>query len=190
MLDDMMTDRVTLVKADGRRFADIPCAVTRDTITIDDATLPLEEGDRLQRTLPNGLLESYEVLDRGFYTGMYDIPDHYQAKVRKESSPPRQPTVTYNVSGHNSRVNINSIDQSHNSVTITEQNVFSQLDAAIESLTAPAATKTALKEGAKGLELAKGKKSFGAKYRDFMALASDHIGVLGPMLAFLAKFIL
>ena len=68
---------VALVKQDRRRFEQIPADVQSKTIFIDDASLPIEEGDIIERQLPNGLLERYEVADRGFWD------DHYQVKVKR-----------------------------------------------------------------------------------------------------------
>ena len=55
-------------------------------ITTDQAKLPVEEGDFIERALPNGNLETYLVMDRGFYSRFGGVPDHYQMKVRKESA--------------------------------------------------------------------------------------------------------
>src|SRR2546429_1910544 len=120
----LMNDRVTLVKPDGRRFENVPAAVSPTKIHTDEAKLPVEEGDRFERLLPNGLVETYVVLDRGYYSGFGGIPDHYQVSVRKESEIPRSskgPTV-YNITGPNARVNINSTDLSANVVNVTPQN--------------------------------------------------------------------
>lgn len=48
--------------------------------------LEIEEGDKILRHLPNGLLESYIVLDRGYREKFHEIPARYQMKVKKESA--------------------------------------------------------------------------------------------------------
>lgn len=81
-----MNDTVKLVKADGVQIENIKARVQPDMILIDDASLPIEEGDKIFRNLSNGLSESYLVLDRGFNERVHNIPAHYQIKVRKESA--------------------------------------------------------------------------------------------------------
>jgi hypothetical protein len=83
---ESMTDTVSLIKKDGRRFDNILADVQPKTIFIDDASLPIEEGDRITRKLPNNLTESYLVLDRGYYASSGSIQAHYQVKVRKETT--------------------------------------------------------------------------------------------------------
>jgi len=80
-----MNDRVTLVKPDGRRFENIPAAVSLTNIETDDAELPIETGDHFEHVLANGLVENYVVLDGGFFSGLAGVPDHHQVPVRKES---------------------------------------------------------------------------------------------------------
>jgi hypothetical protein len=110
--------RLSLMKQAGTRINDINAHVQPTMIFIDDATLPIEEGDRFLRRLPNGLEESYLVLDRGYWDGPGMRP-HYQVKVRKETSisVERQAATIYNVRGANPRVSVNSWDASVNVVT-------------------------------------------------------------------------
>lgn len=77
----MLNDRVALAKDNGERHEDIPAFVDGKMIFMEDVTLPIEKGDRFERKLPNGLVESYVVLDPGFQKGMGGIPSHYQTHV-------------------------------------------------------------------------------------------------------------
>jgi len=88
-LRNMMLDTVTLVKKDGTKHEDIQASVQTGKIFIADGSVPLEEADRLVRALPNGMEESFIVEDRGYYTRHGDIPEHYQAIVRREGRTPR-----------------------------------------------------------------------------------------------------
>ena len=97
----MLNDRVALAKKNGERHEDIPALVDSKMIFMEDVTLPIEEGDRFERKLPNGLVESYVVLDPGFKKGAGGIPSHYQTQVRRasgasesiESAPKTDPAV-------------------------------------------------------------------------------------------------
>ena len=117
MLRDFNKDRITLVKADGQvAKEDIPALVTGDMIFTADQSLPLEVGDHLLRELPNGLVEDYEVTNPKFYN--VGSKAHFQIEVRKDGAPKEQTSViqgiTNHFSGANSRVNINSTDNSIN----------------------------------------------------------------------------
>ncbi|AYB37575.1 hypothetical protein [Brevibacillus laterosporus] len=94
MLGNLAKDIVTLVKADGSMVENIKAHVQPKMIFIDDESLPIEEGDKLLRTLRNGLTEKYIVLDRGYYEGVPGIKSHYQVKVKKESALDLEKNVT------------------------------------------------------------------------------------------------
>jgi len=59
----------------------------------EDGNLPVEEGDVVERKLPNGMIETYAVEERGFRKGMHSIPDHYQMKVRKVGTMRSKPNL-------------------------------------------------------------------------------------------------
>jgi hypothetical protein len=190
--DDAMRDMVILVKQDGRRFDNIRAVVSPTRIIIDDASLPVEEGDRFHRTIPSGLTEVYLVLDRGFYAGLAGTPDHYQVSVRKETAlPARQPgQVIYNiVSGPNPHLNINSVDLSASVVQVTSEKLFDELRAAVAGAIQDPARRDAIL-GAIGLmQQTQGKKSFAARYREFVALAADHMALVGPFIPALSQLL-
>jgi len=76
-----LPDKVTLIKKGKVIEENIPADVQPNMIFIDNHKLPLEEGDILQRILPNGLEENYKILDRGFFSN--STGGEYQAKVKK-----------------------------------------------------------------------------------------------------------
>src|SRR2546425_12187666 len=84
-LQIFMAETVILRKKNGERY-EFKANVQPTQITTDQAKLPVEEGDFIERALPNGNLETYLVMDRGFYSRFGGVPDHYQMKVRKESA--------------------------------------------------------------------------------------------------------
>jgi hypothetical protein len=80
--DDLLTDRITLIKRSGERVADVPASVQKNRIYINDASLVIESGDLLERVASNGLRETYEVVHSGFYEKFHSIEAHYQITVR------------------------------------------------------------------------------------------------------------
>src|SRR5690348_8965713 len=93
--------------------------VSSKSITIPNEKTIIHIGDEIRRTLPNGIEETFEVLDPVYYEGMAGaIPPHYQVKIRRKGSFPAGTGghLTFNVSGPNARVNIGSHDHSQNTV--------------------------------------------------------------------------
>lgn len=119
MLREFNKDRVTLVKADGTVAKEqVPALVTGDTIFTSDKQLPVEVGDYLLRNLPNGLVEKYEVRNPKYYDVGHGLDAHFQIDVARDGTPQAKASVVQgivnNFTGPNSRVNINSIDNSIN----------------------------------------------------------------------------
>jgi hypothetical protein len=85
LLQPFMTEKVVLRKKNGERH-EFRANVQPTKIMTDQANLRVEEGDFIERALPNGMLETYFVTDRRFYASFQGIPAHYQMKVRKESA--------------------------------------------------------------------------------------------------------
>jgi hypothetical protein len=121
MFRELINEKVTLVKADGTIVReDIPAHVQPKLIFIDDITVPLEVGDHLLRKLSNGNVEDFIVDAPEFYAKIRNVPAHFQVKVRRSGGASPEHTVihsiTNNFEGANSRVNINSTDNSTNVV--------------------------------------------------------------------------
>lgn len=115
----MLNDVVTLVKKDGTVAKEgIKAQVSSGLIITPDATLPIEPGDHFVRIQPSGLAEDYIVIDPGFMSGGRGlIPPHFQSKVRRSDAPVAPAsTIINNINGPNARVNINSTDNSTNTV--------------------------------------------------------------------------
>lgn len=83
--NDILNDRIVLRKNNGWVSKPVRANVQSKLILIADTSLPIEEGDKIIRALPNKLTETYIVIDRGFNNGIDTIPSHYQVKVEKEN---------------------------------------------------------------------------------------------------------
>ncbi|MFD1226667.1 hypothetical protein ACFQ35_05815 [Pseudochrobactrum kiredjianiae] len=141
-LGNLMTDTVSLVKADGTMIKEnIKARVTRDMITTFDTKLPVAVGDHILRALNNGLVDDFVVLDPSFNSAAGTIKAHFQIKVRRSDHPANSPAqtiqqITQNFHGSHVRVyNDNAIDQSHNVTTINNTGIdLSQLQAFVAEL--------------------------------------------------------
>jgi hypothetical protein len=77
-----------LRKQDGRVFSSVRAYVTGDgkSILIDDVKLPLERGDELRRTLPNGLVDLFIVQSPSFRAAITHLPAHFVVQVGRDNS--------------------------------------------------------------------------------------------------------
>ncbi|SFH84804.1 hypothetical protein SAMN05192551_103255 [Tindallia magadiensis] len=191
MFNDILNDEVTLLKKNGSKYESIKANVQPEKIFIMDETIPIEEGDKIQRELSNGLIESYIVLDRGFYNvDMGRMSPHYQCKVKKEtaisSETQRSNKKIYNINGENSRVNINSTDNSTNIVNVSSDNLFEELRNMIkENIDKNNEILDAIDEMEKNQN---NKESFMVSYQKFISLISDHISLISPFIPALSQF--
>ncbi|SDG86187.1 hypothetical protein SAMN05216588_101221 [Pseudomonas flavescens] len=145
----MQTDKLSLLKQDGTRTDGILGVVTAKGIFLEVSQpgvkkMPrVEPGDLFIRFTSVGD-ETYEVLDPRFYELEAGLTDaHYQCKVKKLGVPEAKAAVqsiTYNVSGNNSRVNVNSVDNSVNTVNVDSQvtQLISDIRNAIKAADLPA----------------------------------------------------
>ena len=192
MFKEFMNDRVTLVKKTGQRIEDLLASVQSKLILTDNVKVPVEDGDTFERTLPSGVTESFEVLDAGFQQGFHGIPAHYQSKVQKRTAKIRgsstQHTV-YNLIGPNARVNIQSTDSSTNVVNVESTVLFDNLRGAIRTSISDSELSKTLMDCVEAMEAAVGTRTFADRYKNFIALAADHISVFGPFLPALTQFL-
>ncbi|MEX0597392.1 MAG: hypothetical protein WD512_12935 [Candidatus Paceibacterota bacterium] len=174
-------ENVTLIKTNGDRYEDVEASVQSDMIFIEDTSLPVEEGDTFIRKLPNGLIEKYKVLDRGFHEKFSSMPAHYQVKVHKLSGikQAKSGKTIYNL-GDNSRVNINSNDSSINIINMESKHLFAEIKSKVEENIESQNERRELLLRLEELEKAQNTPSFSEKYADFMALAANHTTILTP----------
>ena len=117
--DRLLTDKVSVLKADGQRIDDIRAAVQSGRIDIMRSDFLLESGDLILRKASNGAEETYRVLDPGFREKFGAIPAGYGARVANlgiQEAEGAVRSITYNMSGNNARVNHGSVDNSVNVV--------------------------------------------------------------------------
>jgi hypothetical protein len=188
MLRNHLRDIISLNKKDGRIINNIRAFVQRDVVFIGDVNIPVEEGDIITRELPNGLKESLEVLDRGYMPNRGSIPAHYQVKVRRPTEKDTRSVKIFQAIGSNPKINVDSVDKSI-SISITENNVFDELEKAIlTGVTDKKLTKDLLQKISE-LKSAQKTTGFKDKYQEFISLAADHMTLLSPFIQILTKLL-
>jgi hypothetical protein len=101
-----------------------------------------------------------------------------------EEATPDQPThITYNLSGTNVRMNINSMESSVNITHQTPSEVFQQHLAAVQHPTADPELVAKITAAIKDMERDYGTERFLERYTSFMAVLADHMQVFGVAVA-------
>lgn len=108
---------------------------------------------------------------------------HSQATMTTKPDQPN--SITYYVTGTNSRVNINSQDSSVNTVTTESSPVFIQLREALNQI-GDTKKREKISSSIDSLESSCGTKDFVRYYQQFMSVIADHMAVFGPFLPALA----
>lgn len=119
--DEFMTDNIIVRKQNGDVLEGLKASVQRDAVFLDRSDVLIEPKDLIERRSSNGAVETFEVVDPGFHEAFHGIKAHYQMSVRKLGLPEakqRVESITYNITGHNARINNHSVDQSTNTVSI------------------------------------------------------------------------
>lgn len=122
-LQSLHRDAVFIEKPNGSRNGPYKTAVVDGAANIFDATLDVDEGDKLIRPLPNGKEEVYLVTHTAFSQGLRGaIPPHFSLKLQKTTS--IQPAMARSTTVH---INNSSGVQvgDHNVVNI--QNALNEL---------------------------------------------------------------
>lgn len=188
-------DRVAVrTRADGKWHDNIKAQVQRDKILMLEGTLPIAEGDELQRRLPNGITEEYGIEHLEFQAAVMDFPAIMTAHVRKRGSALHErkhlvQQTNYNLTGANPRVNVNSIDNSANTITITNETVFSQLEKAIAEQVLDPKLSEELALAVQQMNQTRGTPEFTGRFQAFMALAANCMTVALPFLPELTKML-
>lgn len=121
---ELMNDTVDLLKSDGTNKTGLKASVQRSKIFMDANDVMIEPEDLIIRRMSNGAEETYRVIDPGFHEDFHEIKAHYQMEVHKLGLPEAKSAVqsiTYNITGSNTRINQSSIDNSINIVQLDAQ---------------------------------------------------------------------
>lgn len=181
ILSNFPTEKIRIIKQDLSVISDVNAFVDTSMIFIDDATLLIEEGDIIERSLPSGANEQYLVIDRGFHRGVRGIPDHYQVKVEKKTAYTKISSghvINYNI-GKADRININSTDNSTNyHISAKDISVMDSLRDLAKGLENEEEIITAVDN----MQESVGTKSFTEKYNAFIQCAANHMTLFAPFI--------
>ncbi|BCS87123.1 hypothetical protein PSDVSF_03650 [Pseudodesulfovibrio sediminis] len=123
---DLANDKVVVVRQNGDRYENVAASVQRGKIFFEADQAVIDVGDQIHQTTPAGVTV-FIVEDPCYYNALGGIPAHYQSRVRRQDAPATTSPMGFgNVTmGDNSRVNINTTDNSTN--IINKDSVFNEL---------------------------------------------------------------
>lgn len=192
---------ISLEKRDGTTRTAFRAYIVRnpDEIIIPYAFvgMPIAVGDTILRSTPAGQ-ERLTVTDTGYqiaYNPEMSIgyPEHYAIRYVRESDRPSEAnsaaSVTYNLHGANSRVNIGSTDNSVNSVNASANSLFADMRKVILARVEVERERQPLLAAINTMEQTSGQPGFLRHYQDFMEAAANHMTILAPFLPALAKLL-
>ena len=88
MMSGFPREKIDIIKQNGKKLCQIDALIGNSTALIEDTSIVIEDNDYIIRTLPNGLVEYYVVIDNGYCSGSgHGIPPHYQVKMKKTQKP-------------------------------------------------------------------------------------------------------
>lgn len=111
------------------------------------------------------------------------VVSRYKAHIQSaiQTKPDQPINITYNVSGSNTRVNINSTDSSVNVINTESIKIFSDLRAVLEKIEKKE-EREKISQSIDVMEQSVGSSSFINRYQEFMAIIANHITVFSPFI--------
>lgn len=82
-LSSMLKDTLTIHKTNGETLENVKGSVQKNKIFIQRSDVLIESKDRIKRSMSNGGIEEYEVIEPGFHEGLGSIKAGYQMTVKR-----------------------------------------------------------------------------------------------------------
>ncbi len=183
--------KVSLIRSNGEKKANIPASVKGDEILIKDTSMRMEEGDKIIWMQPNEIEAKYIIQKIKYICGISGTPMAVRLIVRKETKiDDHGPShVEYHQYGNAQQVNIGSQDSSLNITSITQIDaIFEQLEKAINEQIADASSNSELKSKVEDIKRSQGKKEFFEHYTNFIASAANHATLITAVLQLVPAF--
>jgi hypothetical protein len=182
MFENFTKSECQVVGTDGTIRGTTKGVFSGKMVAIDDTAIVILPGDELRRKLPNGIEESFEVVDPRFYERHGSIKAHYQVDVKRKGVFQEGKGGNYNVhvTGHNAHVNIASQDYSTN--VVSDSDLFAQIRNALQEQVKNDGERQKLLAAVEEMNKELGRAGFVGAYQRFVSLAADHLGVITPFL--------
>ncbi len=180
--------KVMLIDKAGKEYGPFQSTCSNTKATLWMSELPVEEGDKLVKLLPEGAMHYFTIQECKYVSGFYSIPQHFVLMIHKDNSivpTSGHSTVVHN-SGQNSRFNLNSVNTSSN--IILENSIFLKLRETLNQHIADKETVDKLTKLVNAMEQSKNTPAFTDRYAEFVQNAANHMTILAPFFPLLADF--
>ena len=190
---NLLNDKIAILKKDGSRHENVRASVQPKQIFINDATIPIAIGDRIERRLPSGQLEAFVIKDVHLWQGGGSIPSFYEITYEREGAQqphPQRDRLNLHISNSpQARINLHSSDQSVNVSNHQPDAIFTEIrKCLLESLVDSPDLETLLKRVG-DMEQSLEKGDFKTAYKEFVAAAANHMTILAPFLPGLVQLL-
>ena len=185
-IKDMAKDKIIIKKQNGKIYECDNADIQKNKAFIYCGEIPLDEFDIIIHKIREGYEKEYVVTNAGYYNKM--LRPHYQADIEPKTVFDNKNETSVNditISGNNSKVNINSIDNSINLFQIPFDEIYEKLNE-IEDETVRNESVKCLKE----LEESNDSETYKNKYVKFISALSDHVAIIAPFLPLLTQALL
>lgn len=108
---------------------------------------------------------------------------HLESMMVKETA-----GTVYVLSGPGARVNVNSTDNSVNTISISEADVFPKLRSELNAKVPDPVRRQEIIAGVNELEQARGSSTYAEKFTTFLSIAADVMTIISPFIPVLAAF--
>lgn len=180
-------DKIIIKKRNGKTYSCNNATVQKTKAFIYCGEIPLEEYDIIIHKIRDDYEKEYVVTNAGYHDEI--LEPHYQADIEPKAVIDNNQNETsinnITISGNYSKVNINSVDNSINTLQIPFDKIYEKLNE-IEDKTVRDESIKCLKE----LEESNDSESYKHKYVKFISTVSDHVSVIAPFLLLLTKALL
>ena len=192
-MKNLMTDTISVIYGDGTRHDSVRALVDKRRIFIEDATLPLSTEDRIERMLPSGQVEVFRLTNVHLWQGGHGIGNYYEVDYEREDAVTplsRMATVNVHISDSpQAHINLNSTDRSTSVINGQTEDAFSQLRNLIVESLAESNDLNLLLQKVEDMERARESGGFTNAYKEFVAVAANHMTVLAPVLPMLTAML-
>ncbi len=184
------TEQVVITKVNTNEQFEVETLFDANRLVVEDTSKCIEEGDIIERSLPNGKKEKYEIEDCSFYNNMGTFPSHYEITVRKITnriSQPKETVVNHIHISDVEKVNIQSTDNSNNYyLNSNDKELMKTLKSLAEGLDNRESVISNIDE----MEANVGKKSFAEKYNSFIQSIANHMTIFAPFIPSLTQLLM
>ena len=191
-LEKFLNEDVSIVGAAGTPRVRVRALIQGDEVLTTDVEKVVMPGFTVERALPSGQLEVFDILEVQFVQRLASVPAHYRIHISSRTSrrTSGSPSTVTNISAAN--VSVGSITGPgvvHSTAPDLDA-ILRRLRSAIEAQVSEASARHELITAVERMRNATEPGGLRAAYRAFVACAADHMTVVAPFVPALGQIVL